>query len=209
LRPQRSESAGPAEESTGAERKRDSGEGEWEQWPQEDGDPGDNAESRGSSEAASPHRRHGKEIVPNPTREQAVPAEEELWDCPVCARPQPANERQFNEHIDLCLSRQAIRDTVQQDAVAQQQQQQQQHQGEKGTPETKKVKERKRGRPTTQRYARDQEGQGKEEGTADNTSRSQAKEALFWMSCCWSNDVMTLAPRGALFMEYYFLRPCA
>ncbi|KAL1835407.1 hypothetical protein VTK73DRAFT_5678 [Phialemonium thermophilum] len=39
---------------------------------------------------------------------------EEWWDCPVCGRPQTADERRFNEHIDLCLSRQTIRDAVQQ-----------------------------------------------------------------------------------------------
>ncbi|KAM4058033.1 impB/mucB/samB family protein [Hirsutella rhossiliensis] len=42
-------------------------------------------------------------------------AYEEWWDCPICLRPQSANERQFNEHIDLCLSRQTIRDAVQGD----------------------------------------------------------------------------------------------
>ncbi|KAM3494466.1 hypothetical protein MY3957_002189 [Beauveria namnaoensis] len=55
-------------------------------------------------------RRHGKEVVPNP-KKQEMP-EEEWWDCPICMRPQAANERQFNEHIDLCLSRQTIRDAV-------------------------------------------------------------------------------------------------
>ncbi|TQV96934.1 DNA-directed polymerase kappa [Cordyceps javanica] len=60
-------------------------------------------------------RRHGKEIVPNPTKQPAP--EEEWWDCPICMRPQAANERQFNEHIDLCLSRQTIRDAVQSDGV--------------------------------------------------------------------------------------------
>jgi DNA polymerase kappa len=60
-------------------------------------------------------RRHGKEIVPNPKR--ADTPEEEWWDCPICLRPQAANERQFNEHIDLCLSRQTIRDAVQADDV--------------------------------------------------------------------------------------------
>lgn len=58
-------------------------------------------------------RRHGKEIVPNP--KPAESPEEEWWDCPICLRPQAANERQFNEHIDLCLSRQTIRDAVQGD----------------------------------------------------------------------------------------------
>ena len=42
--------------------------------------------------------------------------EEEWWDCPICGRPQAASEREFNEHIDLCLSRQTIRDVVQETA---------------------------------------------------------------------------------------------
>ena len=148
LRPRRAESAGSADDG-GAENKRVSYEEEWEQWPREDVSPEHSPESGEGSSVTTPHRRHGKEIVPNPTREKPAAAEEELWDCPICARPQPANERQFNEHIDLCLSRQVIRDTVQQDAAAQQQHQQH-HQVEKGvTPEAKKSRERKRGRPPT------------------------------------------------------------
>jgi DNA polymerase kappa len=71
--------------------------------------------------AVSPHqddetyRRHGKEIAPNPTAEAASVAEEEWWDCPICNRPQAADERLFNEHIDLCLSRQTIREAAQAD----------------------------------------------------------------------------------------------
>lgn len=34
------------------------------------------------------------------------------WDCPICQIPQPAVDRDFNAHIDLCLSRQTIRDAV-------------------------------------------------------------------------------------------------
>ena len=37
---------------------------------------------------------------------------EQFWDCPICRRPQPADDRALNEHIDLCLSRQTIRDVV-------------------------------------------------------------------------------------------------
>lgn len=62
------------------------------------------------------YRRHGKEIVPNPKKQEAEP--EEWWDCPICMRPQAANERLFNEHIDMCLSRQTIRDAVQADGTA-------------------------------------------------------------------------------------------
>lgn len=63
------------------------------------------------------YRHHGKEIVPNPKRPAPTQEPEERWDCPICSRPQPTDERLFNEHIDLCLSRQAIRDTVQKDYV--------------------------------------------------------------------------------------------
>jgi DNA polymerase kappa len=144
LRPQIPESAGSAEEKPGDNSKYAGVDGESEQQSRESISPDHGPEGDEDPGPISSSRRHGKEIVPNPTSEQPAAAEEELWDCPVCARPQPADERQFNEHIDLCLSRRAIRDTVQQDAVAQQQQQ-----SEKTTPETKKVKERekKRGRP--------------------------------------------------------------
>ena len=58
-------------------------------------------------------RHHGKEVVPNPKRKDDVVVEEEWWDCPICGRPQQTSEKMFNEHIDLCLSRQTIRDVVQ------------------------------------------------------------------------------------------------
>lgn len=58
--------------------------------------------------------RHGKDIVSNPAKHIAE-REEEWWDCPICLRPQSPDERKFNEHIDLCLSRQTIRDAVQGD----------------------------------------------------------------------------------------------
>lgn len=58
--------------------------------------------------------RHGKEVVPNPRKPESG-SEEDWWDCPVCLRPQAADERRFNQHMDLCLSRQAIREAAQQD----------------------------------------------------------------------------------------------
>jgi DNA polymerase kappa len=36
-----------------------------------------------------------------------------MWDCPICSRPQIADDRIFNEHMDFCLSRQTIREVVQ------------------------------------------------------------------------------------------------
>lgn len=63
------------------------------------------------------YRHHGKEILPNPKRGTPTREPEEWWDCPICSRPQPTDERLFNDHIDLCLSRQTIRDAVQRDNV--------------------------------------------------------------------------------------------
>jgi DNA polymerase kappa len=138
-------------------------EGEWEEWPDDllldaDGhDRGDSPTHLISTEEMakpdiSPSRRHGKEIVPNPKPMNYVKEEEEeWWECPICGRPQSTDERQFNAHIDLCLSRRTILDTVQQ---------QHSTEGQRGngssrdvTPETKKAKvtgpERKRGRPSS------------------------------------------------------------
>lgn len=35
------------------------------------------------------------------------------WECPICGRPQAADDRAFNDHVDFCLSRQTIREVVQ------------------------------------------------------------------------------------------------
>jgi len=114
---------GESEESLGtAKRKADSLEddtGQWEAWPDEllfeDAERQEREDEMQELESLSQEidkrRHHGKEIVPNPKKE-ATP-EEEWWDCPICLRPQAASEREFNEHIDLCLSRQTIRDAVQ------------------------------------------------------------------------------------------------
>jgi len=66
------------------------------------------------SQELDKRRHHGKEIVPNPKKAETT--EEEWWDCPVCLRPQSPSEKEFNEHMDLCLSRQTIRDVVQETA---------------------------------------------------------------------------------------------
>lgn len=129
------------------------GEDGWEKWPEEllddyevetelDGD----ISPVGQGECS--YRRHGKEIVPNPMpKKESSPAQEEWWECPICSRPQAADERQFNDHIDACLSRQAIRDTVQRDAK-----ETKPSPSRKTSPEPKRLKMssvKKRGRPPT------------------------------------------------------------
>lgn len=125
----------------------------WQKWPEEllDGyeiEPDIDGQSGAADQEASPWRRHGKEIMPNPTlKKEAVSEQEEWWECPICGRAQAADERQFNDHIDTCLSRQTIRDTVQKDAI------EVLPLGSRGvTPESKRPKvtsEKKRGRPPT------------------------------------------------------------
>ncbi|KAK2063341.1 impB/mucB/samB family protein [Colletotrichum caudatum] len=122
----------------------------WEQWPQEElsGLEDDqhfrvdavNDPSR-LDDKPSPTRRHKKEIQPNPVREYA-PVDDEMWDCPICNRPQAPDERQFNAHIDFCLSRQTIREAVHGDIPG--------PAPRSTTPDPKKAKiggEKKRGRP--------------------------------------------------------------
>ncbi|KAJ5876373.1 DNA-repair protein UmuC-like N-terminal [Penicillium soppii] len=53
---------------------------------------------------------------PRESEEPVVPTtveEPPLWDCPICGRPQIADDRTFNEHVDFCLSKQTIREVVQ------------------------------------------------------------------------------------------------
>jgi DNA polymerase kappa len=96
--------------------------GQWETWPDErlfeDAERQEREdefqELEKLSQEIDKQRQHGKEIVPNPKKE-ATP--EEWWDCPICLRPQTPSEKKFNEHIDLCLSRQTIRDAVQETAT--------------------------------------------------------------------------------------------
>lgn len=116
----------------------------WEQWPEDTFNDDEDDEAPASEDASdevdsSQFRRHGKEIAPNPTQNNPPP-EEEWWDCPICGRPQATNERLFNEHIDLCLSRQTIRDAVQADGPSI---------VRETTPESKRprIVEKKRGRP--------------------------------------------------------------
>lgn len=108
--------------------------GEWEVWPEEEFEEAARQERQDemnemellSQEAALPssndldeanrRHKHGREILPNPTPKKdaqpPVEPEEEFWNCPVCARPQPADDKAFNEHIDFCLSKQTIKEAV-------------------------------------------------------------------------------------------------
>ncbi len=95
---------------------------EWEVWPdsefeeaarQERQDEMNEIESLSQEqvEEANRRRKHGKEILPNPKVEEGV-SKEEFWDCPICERPIVAVDREINDHIDYCLSKQTIKEAV-------------------------------------------------------------------------------------------------
>lgn len=88
-------------------------------------------------EESNRRHKHGREILPNPTPKKPPDttrelgpsvgfqkpatghkpppkekAREDLWICPICARPQEASDKDFNDHVDYCLSRQTIREAV-------------------------------------------------------------------------------------------------
>ena len=99
--------------------------GEWEQWPEEEFEEAARQERQEEMEEierlsqeeqieeANRRLKHGKPILPNPSPKKGLSiADEEYWDCPICSRPQHAVEKDFNEHIDFCLSRQTIKDAV-------------------------------------------------------------------------------------------------
>ena len=78
----------------------------WEVWPEEE-----------FERAAKEEREDEMEEMQQLSQEveaeaQASKQRAETWDCPICARPQQAEDTTFNLHIDECLSKQAIRETV-------------------------------------------------------------------------------------------------
>jgi DNA polymerase kappa len=95
---------------------------QWEAWPEEEFEEAarqereeefkelENLSQEHEHEMARPFR-HGKEIVPNPKKEDDI-IKKEKWNCPICRRLQPANDKDFNEHIDFCLSRETIKEVV-------------------------------------------------------------------------------------------------
>lgn len=74
--------------------------------------------SRSRSPSPSPefHPPFGRYKTPTPSpRKRSSPVPNvgtESWPCPICSRPQEADDRAFNDHVDFCLSRQTIKEAV-------------------------------------------------------------------------------------------------
>ncbi|KAJ9503910.1 hypothetical protein H2202_001049 [Exophiala xenobiotica] len=94
-------------------------EGGWEVWPDsefEEAARQERQEEMDELERLKSDCRLARTIWPVRNEGAAAPKrkdeQEQLWNCPICQLPQPANDRDFNGHIDLCLSRQTIREAV-------------------------------------------------------------------------------------------------
>jgi len=109
---------------------------EWEVWPENEFEEAARLEKQDdmneiaalSQEHEEQHRdrdaplsRHGH--MPNALLAKPPDADTgnkvEQWDCPVCGRSQPADDKVFNEHIDFCLSKQTIQTVVKETPSAQ------------------------------------------------------------------------------------------
>lgn len=113
--------------------------GEWEVWPEEEFEAAalqerandmvelerlsqEQRQQGGSPRSRSPspdpefHPPFGRYKTPTPSPRKrsstsAAPTAE-TWPCPICSRPQEADDRAFNDHVDFCLSRQTIKEAV-------------------------------------------------------------------------------------------------
>jgi DNA polymerase kappa len=87
----------------------------WEIWPEEefeDAAKREREEDMAEMERFSQEHQQDDHDDKTPTQQTPTP-KEQFWDCPICQRPQAADERALNEHIDACLSRQTIKEVVQ------------------------------------------------------------------------------------------------
>ncbi|MCJ1262366.1 hypothetical protein MMC22_002236 [Lobaria immixta] len=126
---------GQASGSASAPPKTSDDQGEWEVWPEEEfeeaarqerDDEMNEVEKLSQEEPGRRDRIEENDVSddpppsppPPPPPDAAENPEEagKAWSCPICARPQPAHDKDFNTHIDFCLSRQTIRDAIDQNS---------------------------------------------------------------------------------------------
>ena len=90
---------------------------EWEVWPEaefEEAARQERQDDMNEMERLSQEEQIGQSrLSRGSSKEDEVDKQEKLWDCPICALPQKADDQVFNSHLDQCLSRQTIKEAVQ------------------------------------------------------------------------------------------------
>ena len=109
-------------------RPQDEDTGEWEAWPEAEFEEAARQEKQDamndlealSQEILQDEQTTLQALTSSKVMQTGLSVDQSCWDCPVCGRPLPAQDATFNAHIDLCLSRQTIREAVQHDNPLQQ-----------------------------------------------------------------------------------------
>lgn len=91
---------------------------EWEVWPEEEFE--DAARQEREDEMNELEKLTQDDMPIQQTESShtppiAIESNQSPWPCPICDRPQPPNDRDFNSHIDFCLSRKTIKEVVDRD----------------------------------------------------------------------------------------------
>ncbi|KAI5858392.1 putative DNA-directed polymerase kappa [Tricharina praecox] len=103
---------------------------EWEVWPEEEFERAQQAEEEEGMQltqelsdeldaASATNPVPLPATLPFPAPELDPETEPMSWQCPICATLQPADNTLFNQHVDFCLSKEAIRSAVKEASAAQ------------------------------------------------------------------------------------------
>ncbi|KAI9768716.1 MAG: hypothetical protein M1840_004711 [Geoglossum simile] len=96
---------------------------EWEAWPEEEFEELARQERQAETEELEAlsqeqeqkeidQRKEDEKVAYLNPRDHQFGIKEECWECPICFRPQLANDRAFNDHMDFCLSKQTIKEAL-------------------------------------------------------------------------------------------------
>ena len=83
----------------------------WEVWPEADFE--DEAKREREEDMRGMEQLSQEYEAEKNHQEAKEEPKEQFWECPICRRPQPADDTLLNQHIDTCLSREAIKEVVQ------------------------------------------------------------------------------------------------
>lgn len=91
----------------------------WEVWPDEEFEDAarqEREDEMNELEELTQDDTPIKENESSPNPPISLENKEISWPCPICDHPQSPNDRDFNSHIDFCLSRKTIREVIDQDS---------------------------------------------------------------------------------------------
>ncbi|KAF2202587.1 DNA/RNA polymerase [Delitschia confertaspora ATCC 74209] len=109
-------SGNPSPATNGQHSSKTDNDGEWEVWPEEEFEEAArqerNAEMNELEKLSQEQQGSLPKIEKRKEGNKQEQEESEPWICPICSLPQPPDDKEFNSHIDFCLSRQTIKEAV-------------------------------------------------------------------------------------------------